>query len=742
MRRAATSQAVTLRVVLLVSCLSLLAGTAPSFGAVAGAGGEGPAPPLPEWRSDDARRDRYVSVHGLRAFAGGYSEDGLELWTFPLQLASGYAVDVVAPDGRVVPGIGALASVRVDPLALERRYAGDGFALSETIDARERLPGVRVRYRLRAPQGWQLRVRLRPSLDLMWPAGIGGQEFGWDGDANGFELKEPSRRFRALIASPQATAHTEPNNDRRGSAYGREIAMDLAPAPCGAERCATLVFAGQSERDEDAAATLAALLAAPAAPAASDLARYDPRRRLAILTPDAGVNRALRWAQVALEHAWTCNARLGCGLVAGYGPSHGARRPQYAWYFAGDGLVATRALIDAGGYARAAEELAFILRYQQPGTGMIWHEMSHSAGFLDWAGDYDYMYAHVDIAFDFIDVLAAYDRASADDAFLRAHWPGVLRAWRYCLSTLDPGDGLPRVPAGKMSHNEQDRLTDELTLSAAWVRAAEAMGALAAAMDDARLADEAKAAATRARAAIRVRYRDEARRRWISGFTHAGQPGESFLGADLAAIASGAADPAETAATLDAIASPAYLTGWGLRSKPSTAPDYDPEAYSRGSVWGLGTAAAAEALWRAGRADTAWRAWRALVPWAAQDSLGHMHEVQSGEAFVPQRESVPEQTWSSAAFVSAAIGGLLGLDVDARTRTLRFAPQPPPAWRSLRVERIRIGAGEVDLAWRRDADGAVLEIDNRGPPLRLVWRDRSGSGRIVERTVPSGRTRL
>jgi hypothetical protein len=59
---------------------------------------------------------------------------------------------------------------------------------------------------------------------------------------------------------------------------------------------------------------------------------------------------------------------------------------------------------------------------------------------------------------------------------------------QYCLSTLDKSDGLPRVPAGKMSGNEQDRLTDELTLSASWVSAAHARFELAASMPDEALA--------------------------------------------------------------------------------------------------------------------------------------------------------------------------------------------------------------------------------------------------------------
>lgn len=721
----------------LLACIAM-AGTGQASGQAQPVGA---AHGLPVWSTDQARQDRYVAAHGLRGFAGGYAEDGLEFWAFPLQIASGYQLEFLA-GGRTVRGLDVLEGVDVDPLGVTRRYRGEGFRVIERIQAPGRVPGVGVSLRAESDAALKIRVHLRPALNLMWPAGIGGQEFGWDPQARGFVLNEPSGRFRALIASPQAGVHTLPNNDRRGSEFGRPIFMELTPTPCGSARCATLAFAGQSEGAEDLHATVAALAKTPG-DATEDAARFALHDWVRITTPDADVNRALQWAQIAVEQAWTCNARLGCGMVAGYGPSHGARRPQYAWYFAGDGLLTTRSLIHQGRYDRAAEQLAFILRYQHPDNGMIWHEMSQSAGFLDWAHDYPYMYVHVDIAFDLVATAAEYVRASGDTAFLARHWPALRKAYAYCRSTLDAGDGLPRVPAAMMGANEQDDLGDELTLSAAWVEASQAMAALATRHGDPALAKEAAQASERARASLRARYRDTARARWISGFSRSGHPGESTSAADMAAITSGAATPDEARVTLARLSGPDYVTAWGLRSTPASAADYDPQAYAKGSVWGLGTAAAAGALWGVGERELASRLWLSLVPWADRDALGHMHEVMAGDAFVPQRESVPEQTWSSASFLSAALEGLLGLDVDAAKRELHFVPQPPAAWTSLRVERVRVGDTQVDLFWRRTAHGEELDVDNRGAPFRLHWARGSGADDAgVEREIPAGKTQL
>jgi glycogen debranching enzyme len=709
--------------------------------------GSPPAPALPVWSTTKTQPDRYISAHGLRGFAGGYSEDGLEFWAFPLQLVSGYRLDFVRPGAPAVPAIGLLTSVEVDPLGVTRIYTAPDFRVRERIATHAKDPGVLVRFSVEGGGDLQVQVHFRPSLNLMWPAGIGGQETSWDGKAHGFLFSEPTRQFRALVSSPQATAHTEPNNDRRGSAFDRSITLTLAPIPCAAGRCASLAFAGQSEKNEDVHATTASLLRAGDTPSPADVARFDPSHVVKITTPDAAANRAIEWAQIALEQAWTCNARLGCAEVAGYGPSHGARRPQYAWYFAGDGLLATEALLHEGNYRRAADELDFIYRYQKPDNGMIWHELSQSAGFLNWARDYPYEYVHVDITFDFLGVLAEYDRITGDQAFLARHWPATLKAYRYCLSLLDKGDGLPRVPADKMAGNEQDRLTDELTLSAAWVQAAHAMSGFAASMHDEALSRQAEAASRRARASIQTRYRDASADRWISGFTRAGKAGESTSAADLAAITSGAATPKQASATLDKLTTPAYLTPWGLRSKPTTARDYDPTAYAKGSVWSHGTAAAAGILWQAHRSHEANALWRSLVPWASVDSLGHMHEVMSGSFFTPQRESVPEQTWSSSAFLSATIDGMLGLASDARTNVLHFAPQLPATWPWVRVEHVRVGKSVVDLYWHSENGRNVLDLRNAGPAFHLVWSPAAAGNdgkrpALLRRDIPPGDTRL
>ena len=170
-----------------------------------------PASDLPVWSTTLTQPNRYISAHGIRGFAGGYSEDGLEFWSFPLQIVSRYHLSFVLPKASPVSAISILTSVEVDPLGVTRIYTAPAFSVRERITTHAEDPGVLVRFTVEGRGDLHIQVHFQPSLNLMWPAGIGGQETSWDQDGRGFLLSEPSQQFKALISSPEAIEHSEPN---------------------------------------------------------------------------------------------------------------------------------------------------------------------------------------------------------------------------------------------------------------------------------------------------------------------------------------------------------------------------------------------------------------------------------------------------------------------------------------------------------------------------------------------------
>ena len=690
------------------------------------------------WSAAETRAGRFVIAAGERGFVGGYNTPGLEIWTYPLQLIHHYWIsfriegDTTDVDGRV-----ALETIEHTPTGATRVYAAPSITLREHIFTPVDLPAAMISYSAESSRPVLITVHFTPSLNLMWPGGIGGQEIHWDSTRSAYAFDEPSRRFRGAVVSRQIIAHEQIQNNRRDAEFERSVSFTVRAAS-GESRGATITFAGASTPDETPLQIAATLATEARDYEARARSRYAGLHIIDVETPDTAVNRALRWAQVTLEQAWACNPQLGCGVVAGYGPSRGARRPQYAWFFAGDGLVAVDALLREGAYVRARDELSFIMRYQNKRTGAIWHELSQSAGFLDWEHAYPYMFVHVDVSFDFLNTFRDYVETTGDSAFAKQHWASIRAAYDYCRSTIPPGRTLPEIPAGQQGRDEQDPQRDELSLSLAWVTASESFAHLARLTGHDSQAADATRRSRLARDAIRPAYYDAQKQQWVSGHLRSGAPVLGLTGSLIALLHQGLLGEPEQRALLDALASPPYRAAWGIRSTPNDSPLYDPDAYARGSVWAIGTADAITAFYEAGRSATATALWRDLVPWFGLDSPGHMHEVLNGDAFVPERESVPDQTWSSAAFLSSGLRGMLGVQIDASKRQLRFTPRTPPEWETLRVRHIELAGAEVNLALRISRDRVELEVENSGPAMSLTFRPPLESGVHVSSVVLSG----
>jgi glycogen debranching enzyme len=683
--------------------------------------------------SSDAVASRFVAAHGQRALLMGYSGLGLEAWAYPFQLFRNYRVQFL-PQGNdaAIDGDTVLRRIEYRPDEIVRTYVGVDFTVSEYLFVPLDQPGVILTYIVEG-RPVDIRATFLPVLNLMWPAGVGGQDLTWNPSLHGYVISERSTGFRATIASPQVTAHSQVVN----STLRQDLAQSMVIHPVEGH---AQIFAALTELSTPEGSGVQALERGESQfhKASKEHVAATVASGLEIHTPDAELNQALLWSKLALDQAWVCNDRIGCGIVAGYGPSRGMRRPQYAWFFGGDGLVATRALLAVGENERARAELEFILKYQNRTNGMIWHEISQSAGFLDWAGKYPYLYVHVDISFDFLTTLASYYSETGDATFLREHWPQIAAAYAYCRSTVNAKTALPEIPAGKEGGNEQDRMSEDVGLSAAWTEAAAAFEKLATATGHANDAEQAAKASEAARKAIAARYWDAKNNFWIAGFAENGtamtdQRSHSEL------LGQGFFTTAQEDAALDRLASTDFQTDWGTRSMSARSPGYSPDLYGSGSVWALGTEQMTEAFWQSHRPQTAAPIWKSLLPWFQLDSLGHMHEVLAGNLFHPEVESVPEQTWSSAGFLHAAVHGLFGLEVDAPEHRILLAPHLDPHWGEVSLQRIAVGAAEVAAKIDQKPQQIDITLSATGGAVHVSFAPEIALGAVLVRASLDGR---
>jgi glycogen debranching enzyme len=681
----------------------------------------------PSFDTDSVAPERFVAVHGRKAVVMGYASSGLELWAYPLQLINGYELGFRSSgETTEIKASTVLRRVTYEPEAITRTYIGPDFVVREKLFVPLNEQAILFTYTVECRHSIDVVIHFTPVLDLMWPLSVGGQNTHWDPAASAYLLAEATHKYHAWIGSPAVISHDEVLNSAQPGTLGNQLAFAVR-AGGGGNRSATVVVA-RNDDSSTPAARMKDLIAEETKFEADARDHYANLRagNLRIETPDNAVNQQLAWAQIALDQAWVCNEVLGCGLVAGYGPSRGGRRPQYAWFFAGDGLIAIDALVNSGNYDRAQEALAFIAKYQDARTGMIWHELSQSADPADWATKYPYMFVHVDITFDYLTTAEHYLSASGDTKFLQQNWPGLEAAYRYCESLLNADDGLPRIPSAKEGGNEQDRIADDLSLSTSWVDASAAFARLARLSGHTPLAEEAMRLSERARSSVAHRYWDDQRNSWIDGYDQSGHP--VFRRSDSAVHLISILDQQRSTSILDQVASSDFETDWGTRGVAASSPRFDPDSYASGSVSPVSTAGVASAFWAEHRPFTAFPIWRALVPWGTLDSMGHMHELLTGDFYHQQTESVPEQTWSSAAFLSSAVHGLLGLARQAQTNSLEFSPHLPSSWDRLSVSNIKVSDGTVAMTITQRPGELQLQTENSGSPVKLLFSPQIPTG--------------
>src|SRR5437588_1062343 len=119
----------------------------------------------PVWSTTLTQPNRYISAHGIRGFAGGYSEDGLEFWSFPLQLVSGYHLSFVLPKAPSVSAITMLTSVEGDPFGVTRIYTAPDFRVRERITTHAKDRGGLVRFTVEGHSDPLIQVHFQPALN-------------------------------------------------------------------------------------------------------------------------------------------------------------------------------------------------------------------------------------------------------------------------------------------------------------------------------------------------------------------------------------------------------------------------------------------------------------------------------------------------------------------------------------------------------------------------------------------------
>jgi len=324
----------------------------------------------------DVRPRQYVGVVGPRSAWLGVETGEAELWVHPLKLASGFHLDFRVPEyAEPIRGADVARTVEVRPEATTITYTHATFTVRQHVLAPLDEPGLLVLLEVDAWRPLEIVASFRTVLQYAWPGGLGGQYAFWSADERAFVLSESLRRRNALIGSPWATAaSSHPAHALPDAPSTFTIPID--PARAAREMVPIAIVAGTGPREEIAAAYARVLSRAAELYAArrrqAEALREDGLR---IDTPEDRLDLALEWAKVNLDEQRVCNPDLGCGLVAGWGPSGEGARPGFGWFFGGDAAINSLAMAATGQWADAAEGLRFFAKYQRA-DGKILYEVS------------------------------------------------------------------------------------------------------------------------------------------------------------------------------------------------------------------------------------------------------------------------------------------------------------------------------------------------------------------------------
>lgn len=569
-----------------------------------------------------------------------------------------------------------------------------------------------------------------------------------------FEVRGMRRERRGDMLAP-AVGHGEVTLSYRGlDAVVRRTRLHFTPAPQRLnEHSATfeLTLAAGAEHDLEVSVCCEfegePLPAKVPFAAALETGRREWRRQH---EEGCGIETSNPLANIWLEQSLADLAMLTTMLPSGPYPFAGV--PWYSTTFGRDGiLTAIECLWMDPSLARGV--LRFLAETQATETdpahdaepGKILHEARLSEMAATGEIPFGRYYGSVDATPLFIVLAALYWQRTGDVELIRTLWPHLLAALKWMDTYGDPdGDGF--VEYARKSH---DGLTQQGwkdshdsvfhrdgQLAQAPIALCEVQGyvydakrllaQMAHGLGDevlaSRLADEAQALKENFQVAF-----------WCEGLgTYAlALDGDKRRCEVLSSnpghcLWSGIAAPAHAQRIVDGLMSPAFFTGWGIRTIAQGQPRYNPMSYHNGSVWPHDNAIAALGMARYARTADAVQLTGATFDASVHFDLHRLPELFCG---FPRRDSLgptlypvacAPQAWAAAA-PFAMLQACLGLEiVHGGAEVLMHAPRLPAFVDWLRISRIGAPGRSCDLHLQRHERSVGVEVLRKDPQLQVT----------------------
>ncbi len=663
--------------------------------------------------SRPVRSWEFLPVVGERAGLFGNEAGQFEAWVYPLKILRDFHLTFLV-GGRALPGDTLARTITVRPESSTILYSSDTFSVSETLFVPVHGAGAIAVIDVETSEPLEVEASFHRDFQLEWPAALGGTYISWDPELHAFFLGEEQKKFAAFVGSPSAIDHREEFSTNYASS--RENSFRLGVTSKGKDRKIVVIAASLQNRDE--AVTAYRRLSAGSADLLRESAAYYRdylNKTVELDLPDRDLQQSYDWSRISMLQGLVTNPFLGTGLIAGYRTSGDSQRPGFAWFFGRDSLWTSLALNSAGDFKTTRTALDFLSKYQRA-DGKIPHEISQGASFVPWFTNYPYGFASADATPLYIIATNDYVVGSGDVEFAKTKWESLWKAYQFLRSTYD-AQGFPQnfgFGHGWVEGGPLLPVKTELYQSGLGTEALRALSNLAHLVGKEDVTKELDQGFIRMKPLLNQAFWSPDKN--IFAFALDKDNQRVDIPSVLATVPMwfSLLDEDKSEAMLNQLAGYEHQTDWGMRIISSQDPKYNPGGYHFGSVWPLFTGWASVGEYRYHRALPAYSNLRANALQALDGSLGHVTEVLSGDYYQGISTSSPHQIWSAAMVVSPMLRGMLGLETNAISHRLVFAPHVPADWTSLRAQNLRVGDSTVDLTYRKTADSITLEIKRTG----------------------------
>ncbi|HUX73262.1 MAG TPA: hypothetical protein VMV25_05140 [Steroidobacteraceae bacterium] len=687
---------------------------------------------------------RPVSIVGPRGALLGTQDGRYEAWVFPWKIFTGMRISVRMQDYPVPIDVNAQAAgIDVSPAATTITYSHANFTIRQIMLAPQHAAdgtGVVVLYQMNAVRPMTVTFSFDPAMQRMWPAPsddyVSPQWVATAGGSGFYILHMNFPQHTAALALPTAEPGILPPYQERAKYWPLQFVLHFDPARDQHRYYPLLIALGNRSANSTPAALARGLAALNGAVESGyrDNARHFRAllaKRMRLESPDAQLNAAFSWAEVAIDQlrVETTPGHREEALTAGFVGSGDSARPGFGWYFGRDALWSLYAVDSYGDFRTSRREFEFLFARQRA-DGKIMHEYAQTAALVDW-GSLPYEYASAD-ATPLLQMAADdYLRISGDRAFIAAHWANFAKAWRFETGHVS-ADGFYNNSQGSgwVESWVPTMPQQEIYLAALDQQASNAFAHLAAATGHGQLARAARARARRLAGLLHREYFEPAQRFYAFSRNADGSVDQTPTIYPSVASWDGNLRLADSGAMLRRWASGEFSTDWGARDVGDRVSFYDPISYHQGSVWPLFTGWLSVAEYRAGQPLAGEASLRQNAELTFAQDLGSVTELLSGQYFQTLGRSTAHQLWSSAMVISPIVRGMFGLRWHAAAHALDVTPQLPADWRRAVLHNVPFGDGTVTLSFERR--GAQWIVTASGPAAAQIHIESGASGAQVE----------